>query len=111
MRYRALTRNNEFQRCYTRGKSFVSACLVTYITKNRCGKMRVGITTSKKVGGAVVRNRARRVIRAAMYGVLPQDAGGYDIVFVARAATPKQKSYQVEKVMKKHLMDAGVIKE
>ena len=75
MRYHPLTRNNEFARAYTRGKSFVHPHVVLYVNKNRLGRTRVGITASKKIGNAVTRNRARRVLRAALYEVRP-GAGG-----------------------------------
>ncbi len=109
MRYRTLTRNKEFTRAYTRGKSFVHPLLVTYVVKKRAGQTRVGITSSKKIGNAVTRNRARRVIRAAMQQQLPKDAGSWDIVFVARGKTAASKSWQLEKVMKKQLEAAGVL--
>lgn len=60
-----LKENKDFRRLYYRGKSKASPVLVTYVMKNRVGETRVGITTSKKIGIAVKRNRARRVIRAA----------------------------------------------
>ena len=50
MRYHPLTRNNEFARAYTRGKSFVHPHVVLYVNKNRLGRTRVGITASKKIG-------------------------------------------------------------
>jgi len=51
--------------------------------------IRVGFTASRKVGGAVVRNRARRRLKAAAAEVLAQHAApGRDYVLVARAATP-----------------------
>ena len=50
--------------------------------------LRVGFTASKKVGGAVVRNRARRRLRAlAREVLLPEAAPGYDYVLIARAET------------------------
>ncbi len=52
----------------------------------RC--FRVGYTASRKVGGAVRRNRARRRLRAAVAEVMPRRAsGGRDYVLVARSAT------------------------
>ena len=41
MRYHPLTRNNEFARAYTRGKSFVHPHVVLYVNKNRLGRTRV----------------------------------------------------------------------
>jgi ribonuclease P protein component len=50
--------------------------------------IRVGYTASKKVGGAVVRNRARRRLRALAREVLAGEAApGYDYVLIARAET------------------------
>ena len=111
MRYHPLTRNNEFARAYTRGKSFVHPHVVLYVNKNRLGRTRVGITASKKIGNAVTRNRARRVLRAALYEVLPPDVGGYDLVLVARGQTPRLKSTQVAKTLGRQLRAAGLVQE
>lgn len=70
----------------------------------------MGITASKKIGGAVQRNRARRVIRAAAE-MLPELQGGYDIVFVARTKTIRTKSTEINNTMERLLRTAGVIKE
>lgn len=109
MRYRPLTHNSEFTRAYMRGKSFVHPHVVLYVNRNRLGHTRVGITASKKIGNAVTRNRARRVIRAALQQALPPDVGGYDLVFVARGQTPRLKSTQVAKTAAKLLRAAGVL--
>ena len=66
MKYRVLNKNRDFVRIYARGKSYVHPHLVLYVAKNRLGRPRVGLTATKKVGGAVQRNRARRVMRAAL---------------------------------------------
>lgn len=51
-------------------------------------KVRVGFTASRKVGNAVVRNRAKRRLRAAAAEILPRDGRpGTDYVLIARAAT------------------------
>lgn len=109
MRYTPLTHNNEFTRAYMRGKSYVHPYLVMYVVKNRARRTRVGLTATKKVGKAVVRNRARRVMRAALCEVMPQDVGPYDVVLVARGATPRLKSTQLVPVMRKLLKKAGLI--
>jgi ribonuclease P protein component len=69
--------------------------------KNRVGICRVGITTSKKIGNAVERNRSRRIIRAAYQSIFNQYTlkGNYDLIFVARGKTKYLKSTQVEKAM------------
>ncbi len=51
------------------------------------GRMRVGFTATKKLGGAVVRNRCKRRMREAARRLLPlHGAPGYDYVFVARSS-------------------------
>ena len=105
----SLTRNIDFRRAYSRGKVYSNPALVTYVARTRAGICRVGITTSKKIGNAVERNRSRRVIRAAFRAVMPEANGNWDIVFVARNKTKYLKSTQLETVIFNHLKQAGVI--
>ena len=105
-----LKRNNDFRRLYSRGRFFLSPVLVTYVMKNRRDEVRIGLTSSKKIGKAVVRNRSRRVIREAYRELSSQVKPGYDIVFVARGKTPFVKSTEILRVMKKELKEAGVLK-
>ena len=99
----SLTTNRDFQRVYKKGKSFVSPLLITYVLKNNKNNVRVGITTSKKIGKAVQRNRARRIIRESYRKVSENMQPGYDIVFVSRARTHKVKMNDVLAVMSEHL--------
>ncbi|MEE0800546.1 MAG: ribonuclease P protein component [Gemmiger sp.] len=108
MRYRKLTKNREFTRLYARGKSYVHPNLVLYVAKNRYGVPRVGLTATKKVGHAVQRNRARRVMREALSEHLSQNAGGYDIILVARGRTPYLKSTQVSRTLAALMRRAGL---
>ena len=101
MRYRPIRRNSEFGRVYARGKSYVNPALVMYVLKTRGKKTRVGLTATKKIGHAVQRNRARRVMKAAIDEHLDYNIGGYDLVFVARGMTPRLKSWQLSSVVAK----------
>lgn len=103
--------NRQFQRAYKRGKSFVSPALVTYVVKNNTNNLQIGITTSKKIGKAVQRNRCRRIIRAAFCEIEPNLKRGFDIVFVARAKTPFVKSTDILCAMKNHLQQANVLQK
>ena len=110
MKSEKLNLNKDFRRLYGRGRSQVHPLLVTYIILNRRGVIRYGITTGKKVGGAVERNRARRVIQAAVRENLQNvQCTGADIVFVARTRTVLAKSQDVAAVMKKHFKAGGLI--
>ncbi len=110
MQYVSIHENRDFRRIYARGKSFVSPVVICYVTKNRLGTVRAGITTSKRIGNAVKRSRARRVIRAAFVSLLPRVQGGHDFIFVARTKTPFVKSTAVARAMEKQLKKAGVLK-
>ena len=112
MKYRPINKNKDFIRAYNRGKCYVHPQVVLYVSKNRQKTTRVGLTATKKVGGAVQRNRARRVMREALSQNLSQNVGGYDIILVARAQTPALKSTQLAKTVGKLLKKAGIpIKE
>ena len=80
----ALKLNHIFRRLYgTNGQN--SPLLVLYARKNRLNQNRVGITVSKKLGGAVVRNRVRRRLREVYRLHEDRFLPGYDIVVVARS--------------------------
>ncbi len=105
-KFAVLNQNSDFRRLYGRGKSKAHPALVSYVMKNRVGFCRIGITTSKKIGNAVVRNRA---IRAAYAEVAPALRGSYDIVFVARSRTAGCKSGDIALVMHRQLSALGVL--
>ena len=108
--YLPINKNNEFRRIYSRGKSFVSPVLVSYIMKSRGTDIYVGITTSKKIGNAVKRSRARRVIREALRSFRGELKPGYSFVFVARSKTTAVKSTYVRRAMLFQLKKAGALK-
>ena len=105
-----LKTNSDFRRAYGRGKSYTNPALVMYVRKNRAGSCRIGITASKKIGNAVQRNRARRVIREAFRQVNLPLKGNYDVIFVARTKTVYKKSTDIYNVMVPMLIEAGVVK-
>ena len=104
----SLKDNRSFRRLYSSGKSAVSPYMAIYVKKNRLGTNRLGMTVSKKIGCAVERNRARRVIREAAREVLPGVSRGVDLVFVARSRTVRLKSTDVARVLRRHLNEAGL---
>ncbi|GHU59674.1 hypothetical protein FACS1894133_6930 [Clostridia bacterium] len=104
-RYVTLRRNGDFTRLYKKGKCYVRRDFVCYITPSKRRVSRLGITTTKKIGGAVVRSRARRVIREAFrhYEAELRErgvTGRYDFVFVARVCTAAAKSTALLRVMR-----------
>lgn len=108
MKSTTLKENRDFRRLYNRGKSVAAPALVTYAMRNRAGRTRVGITSGKKIGNAVKRNRARRIIRAA-FSQLEGRVSGWDLVFVARTKTTSVKMQAVLADMEQELKRLGVI--
>lgn len=80
----ALKRNHIFRRLYST-KGLANGYLVLYARRNRLGRNEVGITVSKKLGGAVIRNRTRRRLREVYRLNEEQFTPGWDIVVVARS--------------------------
>ncbi len=101
--------NKEYRTAYYHGKVFVHPLLIVYIRKNKAGLSRLGITTGKKVGKAVQRNRCRRIIREAYRQIHPSIQGNWDLVFVARTATADSTSTALYGVMKQLLKKAGLL--
>ena len=98
-KYAVIKQNYEFRRAYNRGKSFVSPYLVTYCFKKKYGGIKIGVTSGKKIGKAVVRNRCRRVIREAFRSLYSETHGNWDIIFVARSATVYKKSNKHKEII------------
>ena len=89
--------NYLFRRLYNRGKYQAHPLLVTYALKNRLPYNRYGITASKKIGGAVERNRVKRIIRAGLsearaYGELKT---GYLVVIAAKVGAHEASSKDI----------------
>lgn len=74
-----------FRRVYAKAKSSVTPYFVLYAMKNRAGTNRLGITASKKIGGAVQRNRAKRIIKESYRLYEEKVPKNLDIVIVARS--------------------------
>jgi ribonuclease P protein component len=83
-----LSRSSDFQRIYRQGSSTASRFLVLYSFKRTAETSsdgpRLGLSVSKKLGGAVVRNRVKRLLREAVAASQEHLAEEYDLVLIAR---------------------------
>jgi ribonuclease P protein component len=79
-----LTRSTDFKRVRRTGKSYAHPLVVLVVQANEASKTRVGVTASRSVGGAVKRNRAKRLMREAMRPLLPDLLPGWDMILIAR---------------------------
>ncbi|MEW9672341.1 ribonuclease P protein component [Ammoniphilus sp. 3BR4] len=76
---------NEFQKVFQQGKSAANRQFVVYmLPKEGQEHIRIGISVSKKIGKAVVRNRVKRLIREASRLLVPQMKWRGDLVIIAR---------------------------
>lgn len=80
----SLKRKKEFRYTYRAGKSVPGRLTVLIYTKNRQRQTKIGFSVSKKIGGAVERNRVKRRLREALTPLIPGIKTGYNIIFIAR---------------------------
>ena len=106
----ALKLNHIFRRLYST-QEYANGMLVLYARPNRLGVNRVGITTGKKLGHAVVRNRARRRLREVYRLNEALFKPGYDIVVVARSRCVTADFQKLTKAYLSLAKKAGILIE
>ena len=84
---RRLSRSGDFDRVYREGSSHATRYLVVYSFPRRDGEdadPRLGVSVSRKIGGAVERNRVKRALREAFWSLAEKLPAEHDVVLVAR---------------------------
>ena len=84
--FHPLIRKGDFKKVFEHGSKFSSRYLVIYAQPNGLSFSRLGLSVSKKVGTAVVRNRTKRRLREAVRKQLMNNPLRYDLIIVARKA-------------------------
>ncbi len=103
-----LTRSSDFQRVRSRGRSWSDRLLVLSRAPNDLEVTRFGFSVSRRIGGAVVRNRVRRLMREAVRLQHDLVAPGWDVVFIARKGINGADYWAVEDSVTRLLRLAGL---
>ncbi|MDP3058997.1 MAG: ribonuclease P protein component [bacterium] len=80
-----LRRSEDFAKVYKQGRSVAGRQLVLYWLTNSTEQNRLGISAGKKLGGAVVRNRVKRLMREGFRSLSLNVRAGHDLVIIARS--------------------------
>ena len=105
-----LKSNDDFQNVFKYGKSFANRQLVLYyLPKQDQLDFRVGLSVSKKIGNAVVRNKIKRSLRQAIHELEEEIKREYDLVIIARQPVKEMNFHQIKKSLTHVLFNSKMI--
>ncbi len=97
----------EFNEIYAHGNNFTNSFVVLKFLANEKGYSRAAFSAGKRLGKAVERNRARRLMREALRSL--EVKPGWDLLFLSRAPAMNADFYQIRSTIKSVLDRAGIL--
>lgn len=105
-----LTKREDFNYVYRQRKSTANQQFVVYYKKNkRIAHFRLGVSISKKMGNAVVRNLLKRRVKEIVWSLREEIKSGYDFVLIVRKPATEQDFHALKKSIYHVLKRAGII--
>lgn len=105
-----LKSNDDFQKVFKHGKSFANRQLVLYyLPKQDQLHFKIGLSVSKKIGNAVVRNKIKRYLRQAIHEMEEEIKQEYDLVIIARQPVKEMNFHQIKKSLTHVLFNSKII--
>ena len=125
MKFVSICENHLFSKAYSKGKRAVTSALAVYVLADYAAAKlakanptkrvvnRIGLTTSTKLGGAVIRSRCRRIMREGLLALEKEKElkTGFLIVIAARSAAIKMKSTDIKRELESAFTKLGMFKE
>jgi ribonuclease P protein component len=102
--------NREFTYAYRKGAKIVTDTMVFYFYKNRQSFSKLGLSVSTSLGKANVRNRLKRLMRAAYFSRKADIKDGYNIIIVSRAKAKYVHFTKIQNDMDFCLEKSGILK-
>ncbi len=103
-----LTRSTEFKRVREEGKSYAHPFVVLVVSPSQLDRPRIGVTASHNIGGAIQRNRAKRLLREAARSFIPSLQPAY-IILIARVPLAKANLIQTRQALEQLFNRANLI--
>jgi ribonuclease P protein component len=103
-----LTRSTDFKRVRRTGKAYAHPLVVLITNPAETGSLRIGVAAGKSVGGAVQRNRVKRLLREAARGELAHLKPGWDMVLLARTPSSGASLAEITSALRSLMIRAGI---